>query len=54
MSVLLLLLPPFTLDTFDAVAGTLTFVRTQQYGGIGSDGAVLAVSTEGNAILERG
>lgn len=40
--------------TFDAATGTLTFVRTQQYGGIGSDGAILHFSTEGNAILERG
>ena len=40
--------------TFDATTGMLTFVRTQGYGGIGSDGAILHFSTEGNAILERG
>lgn len=40
--------------TFDAVTGTLTFVRTQQYGGIFSDGASIHFSTEGNAILDRG
>lgn len=40
--------------TFDAATGTLTLVRTQQYGGIGSDGAIVDVFLEANAILERG
>ena len=40
--------------TFNAAADTLTFLRTQQYSGISSDGESLFFSTEGNAILERG
>ena len=40
--------------TFDAVTGMLTFIRTQQYSGVASDGVTLFYLTEGNAILERG
>lgn len=40
--------------TFNAVTGTLTFVRTQQYSGIASDGVALVYFIEANAILERG
>ncbi len=39
--------------TFDTVTGTLTFVRSQQYSGISSDGESLFFSVEGNALLER-
>ena len=40
--------------TFDAATDTLTFVRTMQYAGIGSDGTIVAASLEGIAVLDRG
>ena len=40
--------------TFDAATDTLTFVRTQAYGGISSDGEIVDFAFEGSAILDRG